>query len=852
MAAPGPAPDFSPADYQERLAHELEIINSMEYPGYFLIVADIIKWAKSRGIPVGPGRGSGAASVVAWALTITDLDPLRFNLVFERFLNPHRVSMPDFDIDFCPERRDEVIGYIRDRYGRDRVAQIITFGKLQARAVLRDVGRVLQMPYGQVDRLCKLVPNNPADPVTLAQAIAGEPALAEARERDETVARLLRIGENLEGLYRHASTHAAGVVIADRPLVELVPLTRDPRSDMLVTQFSMKWVEQAGLVKFDILGLKTLTVLSEAASMVREAGTKIDLADLPLDDPATYRLLASGETQGVFQFESSGMRDLLVKAEASNFEDLIALVALFRPGPMENIPRYLACKHRRESPERLHELIEPVVADTYGVIIYQEQVLQIAQHLAGYSLAEADLLRRAMGKKIQSEMDAQRARFVEGAAAKGVDGATATRIFELVDKFAGYGFNKAHSAAYALVAYQTAYMKANHPVAFMAASMTHDMANTDKLALFRHEAVRMGIAIRPPSINASGAAFLVEGGSIRYGLAALRNVGRQAIEHVVAARGTRAFFSLGDFASRIDPRLLGRRALEGLARAGAFDDLAPNRAAVLASAERILQAAQRSSEDRLAGQDDLFVAEPGRDAADVPLAEAEPWDHMRLLAEELEAVGSYLSGHPLDDRWEGLAASGVSAWRDFEARVAAGQARSGRLAGTVTSRRDRRGRGGARYAFVGFSDPTGQFESVVFSDTLAESEDLLQPGTPVVLGVEAEPEGERVRLRVQSVEPVRDEPPPGPSLIRVFLRDEAPLAALGARLSENGEDRVSIVLIDAPNRREVEMRLAARYAVSNSLAGSIRAIPGVVAIEREPLARSRPHGAAAGGLSMTG
>ena len=508
----GLVPGYTEEDYYQRLEFELDVIIGMKFPGYFLIVADFIKYAKANGIPVGPGRGSGAGSLVAYALTITDLDPLRFNLLFERFLNPERVSMPDFDIDFCQDRRDEVIAYVQRKYGVSRVAQIITFGKLQARAVIRDVGRVLQMPYGQVDRLSKMIPNNPANPVTLKQAIEGEPKLQEERDRDAVVRNMLETGMKLEGLYRHASTHAAGVVIGDRPLEELVPLYRDPRSTIPATQFSMKWVEKAGLVKFDFLGLKTLTVIQKAELMIRRGKPDFDITRIPFDDPLTYQMLAAGDTVGVFQLESSGMRDVLRKMKADCIEDIIAIVALYRPGPMDNIPKFIACKKGEEKPDYLHPLLEPVLKETYGVTVYQEQVMQIAQILSGYSLGEADLLRRAMGKKIQSEMDAQKERFVQGAVAKGVEAERAATIFELVDKFAGYGFNKSHAAAYAVVAYQTAYLKANFPTEFLAASMTLDLGNTDKLQMFRREAQRMGVKIAAPSVNASGVEFDVDDG----------------------------------------------------------------------------------------------------------------------------------------------------------------------------------------------------------------------------------------------------------------------------------------------------------------------------------------------------
>jgi DNA polymerase-3 subunit alpha len=540
LAANPLAEGFTAEDYKKRLDFELGIIARMKFPGYFLIVADFIQWSKANGIPVGPGRGSGAGSVAAWALTITDLDPLRFGLLFERFLNPERISMPDFDIDFCQDRRDEVIKYVQQKYGADRVAQIITHGKLQARAVLRDVGRVLQMPYGQIDKLCKLVPNNPANPVTLAQAIEDEPKLEEARESDPMVARLLEIAQKLEGLYRHASTHAAGMVIGDRPLDELVPLYRDPKSSFPITQFNWKLVEAAGLVKFDFLGLKTLTVLQKAVAMIKRGrGVDIDLLSVPLDDKRSYELLAKADTVGVFQLESTGMRESLKRLRPDRFEDIIAMVALYRPGPMDNIPTYISRKHGEEDVDCLHPLLEPILKETYGVIIYQEQVMQIAQAMAGYSLGEADLLRRAMGKKDKNEMAKQKSRFVEGALKNKVKKADAEYIFELVDKFAGYGFNKSHAAAYALVSYHTAYLKANYREEFLAASMTLDMSNTDKLAMFTSEARKSGIAIEPPCINVSEVDFLPAEKRIRYSLAALKGLGAQAVETVVAERSAK-------------------------------------------------------------------------------------------------------------------------------------------------------------------------------------------------------------------------------------------------------------------------------------------------------------------------
>lgn len=765
--------------YWARLRHELGVIIEMGFPGYFLIVADFIQWARREGVPVGPGRGSGAGSIVAWALTITDLDPLRFNLVFERFLNPERVSMPDFDIDFCQERREEVIAYVADRYGADRVAQIITFGTLQARAVLRDVGRVMQLPLGQVDRLAKLVPNNPAHPVTLAQAVESEERLQAERDREPEVAKLLDTALKLEGLYRNASTHAAGVVIGDRPLPELAPLYRDPRAPLPVTQFNMKWVELAGLVKFDFLGLKTLTVLARAVGFLEQAGVTLDLDAVPLDDEKTYQMLAAGETVGVFQFESTGMRDLLRRAEPTHIEDLIALVALYRPGPMENIPKYLACKHGEEKPEALHESLWPIVQDTYGVIIYQEQVMQIAQKLAGYSLGEADLLRRAMGKKKKEEMDKQRVRFVEGAERNGVERARADMIFDVLARFAGYGFNKAHSAAYAYVAYQTAYLKANYPVAFLAASMSLDIHNTDKLASFVHEARRLQTPIAPPDLNASNADFAVEGGAVRYALGAVRNVGLAAMEHVVAERDAGGpFADLHDVARRLDPRQVGKRTLENLARAGAFDSLGVERAHAMAAAETLLAIANTACMERDSAQTSLFgEAEP---LAPPPLPDATPWTDEERLREELAAIGFYLSGHPLDEARADLERRRVVFAADVAACADQGR-QTVRMAGLVARRQERIGaKSGERFAFVSLSDPTGAYEVLVPPEALARLRELLEPGARLLAHVRlADREGE-TRLMLDDAEPlVTATRGVG---VRIHARDRAAVAAVAARL----------------------------------------------------------------------
>jgi len=830
LAAHGLAPGLTEDDYRKRLEYELGVIERMKYPGYFLIVADFIQWAKAHGIPVGPGRGSGAGSLVAWSLTITDLDPLRFNLIFERFLNPDRVSMPDFDVDFCQNRRDEVIRYVQEKYGADQVAQIITFGTLQARAVLRDVGRVLQMPYGQVDRLAKMVPQNPANPVTLAKAIADEPQLQTARDSEPQVKRLLDIAQKLEGLYRHASTHAAGIVIGDRPLDQLVPLYRDPRSGMKVSQFNMKWVEQAGLVKFDFLGLKTLTVLDEAVRLVRRRGIEIDLSRIPLDDKRSFEPLARGDTVGVFQVESGGMRRAVVDMRPDRFEDLIALVALYRPGPMANIPTYCLRKHGTEKVEYAHPLLEPILKETFGIITYQEQVQQIARDMAGYTLAEADLLRRAMGKKIRAEMQAQRDRFLTGATERGIAPGLASEIFDACAKFAEYGFNKSHSAPYALITYQTAYMKANFPVEFMAASLTLEIGNTDKIAEFRREAIRLGIPVEPPSVNRSGIKFDADftgkdGGRILYALAAVKGVGAQAIEHLVEVRGERPFRDLADFGRRINPRIINKRTLESLIAAGALDELEPDRARLMAGVERILGAAARVQENAAVGQADMFGAAEERQPLLLPAVD--PWLAAEKLQREHEAVGFYLSAHPLDEYRAVLAKMRVQTWAEFAQSVHAG-ATAGRLAATVTAKQERRTRTGNKMAVVQLSDSTGSFEAVAFSEELVKYRDLLEPGNSLVVLVAAEDRPEGINVRIQSVESL-DKVMAGLKQIRVFVRDEAPLASVQKHLGVRGNGEVSLILLQ--DGREVEMRLPGRYAVTPQIASALRAIRDVVQVE---------------------
>jgi DNA polymerase-3 subunit alpha len=844
------ADGYTSEDYARRLDYEIDVISKMKFPGYFLIVADFIKWSKANGIPVGPGRGSGAGSVVAWALTITDLDPLRFGLLFERFLNPERVSMPDFDIDFCQDRRDEVIRYVQKKYGADRVAQIITHGKLQARAVLRDVGRVLQMPYGQVDKLCKLVPNNPANPVTLPQAIESEPKLQEARDSEPMVARLLEIAQKLEGLYRHASTHAAGIVIGDRPLDEIVPLYRDPKSSFPITQFNWKLVEAAGLVKFDFLGLKTLTVLQKAVQLIKRGrGIEIDLAKLPLDDAKSYELLARADTAGVFQLEGTGMRESLKRLKPDRFEDIIAMVALYRPGPMDNIPTYINRKHGEEPIEYPHPMLEPILRETYGVIIYQEQVMQIAQVLAGYSLGEADLLRRAMGKKDKREMAQQQSRFVngakqnaqfvEGGKKKGVKALDAVEIFDLVDKFAGYGFNKSHAAAYAIVSYHTAYLKANFREEFLAASMTLDMGNTDKLAMFAAEAKKAGIAILPPCVNASEIDFLAGTGAIRYSLAALKNIGKQAVESLVTERNSNGSFKdLSDFAARLNAKALNKRALETLAAAGALDSLEPNRALVYANVDQMMTEAGSKATDEHTGQGSLLggMMQGTSSSVVLKLRPLKPWNAMERLQNEFEAIGFFLSGHPLDAYAPTLQKLGIVSYAELEARSDRGVV-AGRLAGVVVSARERRSQKGNKFAFAMFSEPTGQFEAVIFSETLAQSRQLLEAGTAVIITVEGErAEGDTLKLRAQSIESLdaaAESIQKGVKVLldgRVLNSNRSAIEELHALLRPGGKSTVCFGITLSDARRELEIALPGRFEVSPVQKSALQTVPGVLEI----------------------
>ncbi len=818
--------------YMERMAYELDIIKGMGFPGYFLICADFIQWAKDHDIPVGPGRGSGAGSVVAWSLKITDLDPLQFNLLFERFLNPERISMPDFDVDFCQDRRGEVINYVQEKYGRDRVAQIITFGKLQARAVVRDVGRVLQMPYGLVDRIAKMIPNNPANPTTLQEALDADPDFRLEIKKDETSEKLIDIALKLEGLYRHASTHAAGLVIGDRPLHELVPLYRDARSDMPVTQFNMKYVEQAGLVKFDFLGLKTLTVVQKTVEFIKEEKDEdIDVLKIPFDDEKTFSMVAKGDAVGVFQLESAGMRDLGRQMKLSNFEQIIAMVALYRPGPMENIPQYLACLNGEEEKDFMHPKLQPILEETYGVMIYQEQVLQAAQILSGYSLGAADLLRKAMGKKIQAVMDAEREKFVSGAIEHNqISEETGNHIFDQIAKFAGYGFNKAHSACYAFIAYQTAWLKANHPVEFMAASMTLDAGNTDKLSVFKQELDRMGIELLPPDINKSGVMFQVEDGKVRYALAALKGVGEGAMEKIVAERDENgAFKDMNDFISRLDTKAMNKRQFDGLICAGAFDTFNPNRAELYGNMEMMLRHAGSLADERESGQVSLFGGDDMAGSKMPDYIKCEKWDQLEKLSHEFGAVGFYLSAHPLDARMGQLEKMGVTPLSHVAKKISRSPSGRVNMAGILIRKQERvSAKTGNKFAFLQLSDSTGVFEIMIFSETLARSRDFLVPGTGLLIHADAEMKDEELRFLGQIIEPLDEAMAGKVRELKIHVDASETVQRLHDMLKDAGQGNVKIHLYAHLEEHIAEMEIKGRYNIPQDMVRTLEKTAGFV------------------------
>ncbi len=816
--------------YYDRLEYELSVIKKMGFPGYFLIVADFIQWSKGHGVPVGPGRGSGAGSIVAWSLHITDLDPIKLDLLFERFLNPERVNMPDFDVDFCQENRGKTIEYVQNKYGFDHVAQIITYGKLQSKAVIRDVARVLQMPYSQADRISKMIPpgvqgKNP----TLQEALDQVPELEEMRRDDPQVNKLFDIAMKLEGLYRHSGVHAAGVVIGDRPLEQLVPLYKDPRADMPVTQYDMKFVEETGLIKFDFLGLKTLTVIKRAVDWVKKTrGIELDMDNVPLDDKETYEMLQRGDTTAVFQFESAGMKDVHKQIKPDRFEDLIAIVSLYRPGPMDNIPTYIKRKHGEEDITYLHPALAPILDETYGIMVYQEQVMKIAQVLGGYTLGGADKLRKVMGKKMRDEIPKQRKMFTEGAVKNGIEENVATKIFDQMEKFASYGFNKSHAAAYSLVSYQTAYLKAHYPVEFMCAVMSLDITNIDKLLFYKEEGKKMGYKVLPPDINKSDADFSVEDGNIRYGLAAIKSVGAanmEAIEKERKARGP--FKDISDFIHRIDAKQINRRQLEQLIKAGAFDCIDRNRGKLFANIDTIISHIASATELKTSSQSSLFGTEELQSA--VKLADKPDWPELERLQLEAEAIGFYLSAHPLDSYARGMERLGVKKCGEIFQGIRVGDNIRAKLAGCVNSFQKRISKNGNKYAFLEISDGSSNFEGLLFSEGLARYEEVIRSGQPLLVSVTIDKQEEegRPKVMINHVDTLDKAIAEVANGLEISLSDVSAVAPLRQILSRDRNGKNKIYIKPDNDNWDIRIELSGGYALFGDVLSRIRSLPGI-------------------------
>lgn len=820
--------------YYARLDYELSVIKKMGFPGYFLIVSDFIQWSKTHGVPVGPGRGSGAGSIVAWSLKITDLDPLKLDLLFERFLNPERVNMPDFDVDFCQENRAKTIEYVQNKYGFDHVAQIITYGKLQSKAVIRDVARVLQMPYSQADRISKMIPpgvqgKNP----TLQEALDQVPELEEMRRDDPQVNKLFDIAMKLEGLYRHSGVHAAGVVIGDRPLEQLVPLYKDPRADMPVTQYDMKFVEETGLIKFDFLGLKTLTVIKRAVDWIKKTrGIDLDIDKVPLDDRQTYEMLQRGDTTAVFQFESPGMKDVHKQIKPDRFEDLIAIVSLYRPGPMDNIPSYIKRKHGEEEITYLHPQLEPILKETYGIMIYQEQVMNIARALGGYTMGGADKLRKVMGKKMRDEIPKQRKMFMEGAVKNGIEESVAGAIFDQMEKFASYGFNKSHAAAYSLISYQTAYLKAHYPVEFMCAVMSLDITNVDKLLFYKEECKKMGFKVLPPDINKSDADFSVEDGNIRYALAAIKSVGAANMEAIEAERKARGNYKdISDFIHRIDAKQINRRQLEQLIKAGAFDSIDKNRGKLFANIDTIVQHISAATELKTSAQSSLFGTEELQ--SKVKLGEQADWPELERLKLEAEAIGFYLSAHPLDSYVRGMERLGVKKCSEVFQGIRTGDNIRAKLAGCVNSFQKRLSKNGNKYAFLEISDGTSNFEGLLFSEGLVRYEETIKSGLPLLVSVTIDKQNDEgnPRVMINSVDTLDKAIADVANGLEISIGDIGAVSRLGAILRKDRNGKNKIYIKPDNDNWDIRIELKGGYALYGDILSQIRSLAGITSVK---------------------
>ena len=794
----------SPSIYQERLNYELKIINDMGFAGYFLIVADFVNWAKNKEIAVGPGRGSGAGSVVAWSLSITDLDPLQYGLLFERFLNPERVSMPDFDIDFCQNRRDEVIEYVNNKYGKECVAHIITFGTLASRAAIRDVGRVLEIPYSEIDQFAKLFPYNPANPLSLDESINSDKNLKEMVASDERLSNVVDISLKLEGLHRHASTHAAGVVIGDSSIINNVPLYKDPNTSVNATQFSMKYVEKAGLIKFDFLGLTTLSIIQDSIKLIKENHSNFDLKHIPMDDKKTFQQLSKGEAIGIFQLESNGMGSVLRQLQPDKFEEIIAVVALFRPGPMDHIPSFCNRKHGKEKIEYLHPLLEKVLKETYGIIVYQEQVMQIAQVLSNYTLGEADLLRRAMGKKIQKEMDAQKNRFIEGAKSNKISINEASKIFDLVNKFAGYGFNKSHAAGYALLAYQTAYLKTNFPYEFMTATFNYSIDRTDRIILLNKELSSLNIEFKKPDINHSQAKFSIEENnglkSIRFGLGAIKGVGIKSMSNLVKERENNGkFIDIIDFMNRLKGDVINKRQLEKLVQAGSFDSIEINRARLFYNVPKFVEIYGGSN---FKDQNQAMLFEENKlsfDDSNLFDQQIDDWSSGFLLKSELEVIGFYFSSHPVSLYPKNyFRHNNIIEWNQIKLNE---DIKSAKIVGSILDIKERSNKEGRKYAFLTVSTLESQIELTIFSDKLNDFRNLIKEGNLLLFHIDISRDIENMRLIIRKIEDFEQTFSNQKKIINIYLQQYFEIGLLEKLFKKSNRKNEKLYLyIDKDNK----------------------------------------------------
>ena len=807
-------------EYKERLKHEISIICKMNYASYFLIVSDYIKWAKKNDIPVGPGRGSGAGSLVAWCLSITDVDPIKFDLIFERFLNPDRISMPDFDIDFCEEKRDLVFEYLKNKYPGS-VAHIITFGKLKARMVIRDVGRVMGLPYGFVDSICKMIPFDPSRPMNLKQCISSEPKLQKLIKEDKRVERLIDLSLKLEGLNRNFATHAAGVVIADKKLSESVPLYRDPSSDLLLpsTQFDMYSAENAGLIKFDFLGLKTLTVINKTQSLIRNKLKNFDIKKIKFDDQKVYDLLSTGKTVGLFQLESSGMREALTQMKPNQLEDIIALVALYRPGPMSNISIYNDCKHGKREPDYLHPKLEKILKPTYGVIIYQEQVMQIAQILSGFSAGEADLLRRAMGKKKRAELERQKSRFVEGAYKNGISKDIAAGIFLKIEPFAEYGFNKSHAAAYAIIAYQTAYLKTHFPEEFFAASMSMELSNQKKLSEFCEEIKRLKINIIRPDINQCFADFHSENNNFYYALGAIKNVGHESVSNIIKERNKNGEFkSISDFLYRINPKDINKLQLEGLTKAGAFDSIINNRRSFYDSIPNIILKSKNIFENKIQNQTELFSIDESNENEKIVKLQPE-WHFQEKMLREFETIGFYLSDHPLNQYKDIFNEYNISKYSEF---ITNNNKLESMVAATILKVQEKKTQKGTSYAIIKFSDLGGIFELFVFSDVFELNRQNIKEGKSVIvtLSKNLNEADQRIKTNVKKIIPLDNILNKPIHNLKILINNIDDLDVLSKILNNKGD--VVVLLEITKNNKKLTLKLKNKRFVDKNVLNTIK------------------------------